>query len=79
MRRRSPAFIRETFYPSVLTASDLSFVTEQGILTAGEVVPRKEVLFRLIDKKSAFEWQQGVLESFDARERRMASTRRRGS
>ena len=59
-------FIRETFYPSVLTASDLSFVTEQGILTAGEVVPRKELLFRLIDKKSAFEWQQGVLVSFDA-------------
>ena len=65
------AFIRETFYPSVLTASDLSFVREQGILTAGEVVPRKELLFRLIDKKSAFEWQQGVLESFDAGERRM--------
>ena len=65
------AFIRQTFYPSVLTASDLSFVREQGILTAGEVVPRKELLFRLIDKKSAFEWQQGVLESFDAGERRM--------
>ena len=55
----------------MLTASDLSFVTEQGILTAGEVVPRNELLFRLIDKKSAFEWQQGVLESFDAGERRM--------
>jgi stage II sporulation protein D len=65
------AFIRETFYPSVLTTSDLSFVREQGILTAGEVVPRKELLFRLIDKKSAFEWQQGVLESFDAGNRRM--------
>jgi stage II sporulation protein D len=65
------AFIRETFYPSVLTASDLSFVTEQGILTAGDEVPRKELLFRLIDKKSAFEWQQGVLQSFDAGERRM--------
>jgi stage II sporulation protein D len=64
-------FIRETFYPSVLTASDLSFVREQGILTAGEVVPRRELLFRLIDKKSAFEWQQGVLESFNADSRRM--------
>ena len=52
----------------MLTASDLSFVREQGILTAGEVVPRKELLFRLIDKKSAFEWQQGVLVSFDAGE-----------
>ena len=60
------AFIRETFYPSVRTASDLSFVREQGLLTAGEVTPRREVLFRLIDKKSAFEWQQGVLVSFDA-------------
>jgi stage II sporulation protein D len=59
-------FIRQTFYPLVLTASDLSFVREQGILTAGQVTPRKEVLFRLIDKKSAFEWQQGVLESFAA-------------
>ncbi|HXG55018.1 MAG TPA: SpoIID/LytB domain-containing protein [Vicinamibacterales bacterium] len=59
-------FIRETFYPSVVTASDLSFVREQGILTAGEDVPLLELLFRLIDKKSAFEWQQGVLESFDA-------------
>ena len=59
-------FIRETFYPEVVTASDLSFVREQGLLTAGEVTPRREVLFRLIDKKSAFEWQQGVLVSFDA-------------
>ena len=29
------SFIRQTFYPSVLTTSDVSFVTEQGILTAG--------------------------------------------
>ena len=68
---RLAAFIRETFYPSVLTASDLSFVREQGILTAGEVVPRREVLFRLIDKKSAFEWQQGVLVSYDPRKLRL--------
>ena len=60
------AFIRQTFYPSVITPSDLSFVNDQGILTAGETVPRKEVLFRLIEKKYAFEWQQGVLVSFDA-------------
>jgi stage II sporulation protein D len=59
-------FIRETFYPSVLTTSDLSFLREQGILNTGEVTPRKELLFRLIDKKAAFEWQQGVLVSFDA-------------
>ena len=65
------AFIRQTFYPSVRTKSDFSFVREQGILTAGEVVPRRELLFRLIDKKSAFEWQQGVLVSFDSRKREM--------
>ena len=66
------AFIRKTFYPSVLTASDLSFLREQGVLAAGDVVPRRELLFRLIEKKSAFEWQQGVLVSFDAgRERKM--------
>ncbi len=64
-------FIRQTFYPSLLASSDLGFVREQGILTAGEVVPRKEVLFRLIDKKSAFEWQQGVLESYDSDSRTM--------
>lgn len=64
-------FIREAFYPSVLTSSDLSFLQEQGILTAGEVVPRRELLFRLIDRKSAFEWQQGVLESYDTKTRRI--------
>lgn len=60
------AYIRQTFYPSVLTTSDLSFLREQGILTTGELTPRRELLFRLIDRKSAFEWQQGVLVSFDA-------------
>ena len=44
---------------------------EQGILPPARSVPRKELLFRLIDKKSAFEWQQGVLVSFDAGARRM--------
>ena len=56
-------FVRQTFYPSVLTTSDLSFVREQGLLPADGPVSMEEVLFRLIDKKSAFEWQQGVLES----------------
>ena len=58
------SFIRQTFYPSVLTQSDLSFVREQGLLSVGEVSSQKELLFRLLDKKSAFEWQQGVLVSF---------------
>jgi stage II sporulation protein D len=59
-------YIRQMFYPSVLTTSDLAFLREQGILDTGELTPRKELLFRLIDRKSAFEWQQGVLVSFDA-------------
>jgi stage II sporulation protein D len=58
-------FIRESFYPTVQTTSDLSFITEQGILPAAGSSPAKEVLFRLIEKKGAFEWQQGVLISWD--------------
>jgi len=58
-------FIRESFYPTVQPASDISFVTEQGILPADGSWPAKEVLFRLIEKKGAFEWQQGVLTSWD--------------
>src|SRR6267142_6400127 len=59
------AFIRQTFYPTVQVASDVSFVTEQGILSPQGSLPTKEILFRLIDKKGAFEWQQGVLVSWD--------------
>jgi len=50
-----------------LTTSDMSFVTEQGILPPSGNIPLKEILFRLIDKKSAFEWQQGVLTSWDGK------------
>ena len=59
------SFIRQSFFPAVLTASDQSFLMEQGILSAGQNTPYKEILFRLIDKKNAFEWQQGVLISWD--------------
>jgi stage II sporulation protein D len=58
-------FIRQSFYPAVQTTSDLSFVTEQGILPPAGMLPVKEILFRLIEKKSVFEWQQGVLTSWD--------------
>jgi stage II sporulation protein D len=58
-------FIRQSFFPAVLTASDQSFLMEQGILSPAENLPYKNILFRLIDKKSAFEWQQGVLVSWD--------------
>jgi hypothetical protein len=60
-------FIRQSFYPSVLTTSDMSFVTEQGILPSSGSIPLKEIIFRLIDKKNAFEWQQGVLTSWDGK------------
>jgi peptidoglycan hydrolase-like amidase len=62
-----PAFVRRTFYPSVSTTSDQSFLSEQGILSPTGAIPTDELLFRLIDKKGAFEWQQGVLESWDGR------------
>jgi stage II sporulation protein D len=58
-------FIRETFYPSVLTSSDLSFAREQGLLPAEGTASTEDLLFRLIEKKAAFEWQQGVLVSWD--------------
>jgi len=58
-------FIRENFYPTVQTTSDLTFLMEQGILPASGALPQEEVLFRLIDKKGAFEWQQGVLTAWD--------------
>src|SRR5262249_34242529 len=60
-------FIRQSFYPTVLTSSDVSFVTEQGILPPSGSLPEKEVLFRLIDKKNAFQWQQRVLTSWDGK------------
>ena len=59
------SFIRQSFFPNVLTSSDLSFLTEQGILSSSDQIPLKEILFRLVDKKAAFEWQQGVLISWD--------------
>jgi stage II sporulation protein D len=65
------AFVRQTFYPTVLTASDLAFANEQGLVPAGTTLPVPELLFRLIDKKNAFEWQQGVLVSWDGKTMRL--------
>ncbi|MEP7310822.1 MAG: SpoIID/LytB domain-containing protein [Acidobacteriota bacterium] len=62
-----PVFIRKTFYPSVATTSDESFLTEQGILSPTAAIPTDDLLFRLVDKKGAFEWQQGILESWDGK------------
>ena len=61
------AFIRRAFYPSLNPASDASFLAEQGILPPSGVLPTDELLFRLVDKKGAFEWQQGVLVSWDGK------------
>src|SRR5204862_7031498 len=40
-------------------------MVEQGILPGTGRAVVREVLFRLIDKKSSFEWQQGVLTQWD--------------
>jgi peptidoglycan hydrolase-like amidase len=58
-------FVRQTFYPDVATVSDLSFLNDQGILPVTGTLPADELLFRLIDRKGAFEWQQGVLTGWD--------------
>ena len=58
-------YLRESFYPGVKPESDLTFLAEQGILPTAGTVNRNEVLFRMLDKKGAFEWQQGVLTSWD--------------
>ena len=58
-------WIRETFYPNVRMPSDADFLAEQGIFPTTEGTPLKDVLYRLIDKKGALEFQQGVLQSWD--------------
>jgi stage II sporulation protein D len=58
-------WLRATFYPNAKPGSDLEFMVEQGILPAAGGAVLREVLFRLIDRKSAFEWQQGVLTQWD--------------
>jgi stage II sporulation protein D len=58
-------WLRENFYPNVKPPSDMEFLTEQGILSYGEPIRLGELLFRLIDKKGGFEWQQGVLQSWN--------------
>ena len=40
-------------------------------MPAGGSVPVEDLLFRLIDKKGAFEWQQGVLVSWDGQKMRL--------
>jgi peptidoglycan hydrolase-like amidase len=68
------AFVRRTFYPTAAPASDRAFLTEQGILPATGSPSAADVLFRLIDKKGAFEWQQGVLTSWDGTTMRLVVT-----
>jgi stage II sporulation protein D len=57
-------YLRENFYPNVKPTSDVDFMLGQGILSSTAALPRNEVLYRLIEKKTAFEWQQGVLVSW---------------
>jgi peptidoglycan hydrolase-like amidase len=65
------AFVRQTFYPAVVAASDRAFLNDQGILPVTGAIPAGELLFRLVDKKGAFEWQQGVLTSWDGTKMRL--------
>jgi len=58
-------YLRETFYPGIKPPSDLDFLVEQEILPSSGTIARNEVLYRMIDRKGAFEWQQGVLMSWD--------------
>jgi stage II sporulation protein D len=58
-------YLRENFYPNAKPASDLEFMVEQDILPSTGAVNRNEVLYRMIERKGAFEWQQGVLTSWD--------------
>jgi len=58
-------FLRQNFYPNVRPASDLEFMVEQGVLPSSGEIPIEEVLYRMIEKKGAFEWQQGVLNGWD--------------
>jgi stage II sporulation protein D len=69
------AFVRQTFYPDVLTSSDAAFIEDQGLVPAGATLSRDELLFRLIDRKGAFAWQQGVLLSWDGNQMQLLVNR----
>jgi stage II sporulation protein D len=58
-------YLRENFYPNAKPSSDLDFMVEQDILPSTGMPNRNDVLYRLIERKGAFEWQQGVLTSWD--------------
>jgi len=60
-------WLRTNFYPNVKPGSDLEFMVEQGILPGSGTAQLRDVLFRLIEKKGTFEWQQGVLTQWDGK------------
>ena len=64
-------YLRQNFYPNAKPLSDEDFMMEQGILSKSGL-PRDEILFRLIDRKGAFEWQQGVLVSWSGESMKLA-------
>lgn len=59
------SWLRDNLYPNVKPPSDLDFMVEQGILSGTGRAEARDVLFRVIEKKGAFEWQQGVLMQWD--------------
>jgi stage II sporulation protein D len=58
-------YLRENFYPNAKPQSDLDFLVEQDILPSTGTPNRNDVLYRMVERKGAFEWQQGVLNSWD--------------
>jgi peptidoglycan hydrolase-like amidase len=64
-------YLRENFYPNARPLSDADFMIEQGILSLS-ALSREDILFRLIDRKGAFEWQQGVLVSWSGETMKLA-------
>lgn len=66
-----PDFVRRVFYSGVRPPSDLAFLIEQGILSAASELSSDDVLYRLVERKNAFEWQQGHLVSWDGQKMRV--------
>jgi stage II sporulation protein D len=65
------SYVRRAFYAEAAPASDRTFLAEQGILPAAGPIVVRDALFRLIDRKGTFEWQQGVLTAWDGAKMRL--------
>lgn len=59
------AFVRRTFYPQIPAESDRAFLEEQGILIPGGENGSREILLRLLERKSAIAWSDARLLTWD--------------